>query len=152
MSKVIIVIICAIALIGLGIGIHNCILNSANSKTAIEKDAAKARIKKDRSVTVINNTNSKYIKESSLLTDKGVLIDHKDLIKNENIVFKNFDKNNAYEDEKKFKIILIDRYGLKYERVFESNAESNTDVVVTENDYVKQKGDSKRKLERAINE
>lgn len=69
----------------------------------------------------------------------------------ENIVFNDFDKDAAFEDESQFKIILIDRYGLRYEKIFEASEIGNTDVSIEESDYVKQSGDWKRKFGRTLN-
>lgn len=124
---------------------------SCRKKSRVENEVAKARIKEYRSVTVINNTSEKLVKECNLKTISGALVKHKDLNEIENIVFVDFDKDNAFENETEFVITLIDRFDIKYEKSFSANETGNTDVTISEEDYVAQSGDWKRKLERAIN-
>ena len=69
----------------------------------------------------------------------------------ENIVFLNFDGASVFKDEINFKIILPDRYGLKYVKLFTAPESRNTDVVIEEADYVKHSGDWKRKREKKLN-
>lgn len=97
------------------------------------------------------STSSKYIKECALSTEVGVNIAHKNEYKEENIVFTDFDKNDSFISDKIFKITLVDRHDLKYEHIFEANEKGNTDVVITDDDYVKQGGDLYKKIERALN-
>lgn len=127
------------------------LLTSCSKESQVEKDVAKARIKEYRSVTVINNTSEKLVKECNLTTASGTLVKHKDFNEIENIVFVDFDKDNAFENETEFVITLIDRFDIKYEKSFSANKTGNTDVIVTEEDYVAQSGDWKRKFERVIN-
>ena len=127
------------------------VLTSCSKKTQVENKVAKARTKEYRSVTVINNTSEKLVKECNLTTITGALVKHKDFNKIENIVFVNFDKDNAFENETEFVITLIDRFDIKYEKSFSANKTGNTDVIVTEEDYVDESGDWKRKFERVIN-
>lgn len=124
----------------------------SKTKEKVEDDVKEARKREYRSLTVTNQTLSKQISECNLTTATGVLVTHKKLEKFENIVFKNFDEGNAFENESDFKIELIDRYGLKFAKTFTANPKGNTDVVVTEEDYVEQPGDWKRRLERKINQ
>lgn len=139
-------------LIALILCISAFVFNACNNKKSVEKAAETVRTKTYRSITVINGTKSKYIAECSLTTENGVFIDHRKNSKLGNLIFKNFDSENAYKDEENFKIILIDRYGLKYEHKFSVNEEGNTDVLVSESDLVKQSGNLRKKLERKLNE
>lgn len=119
--------------------------------TTIEKQIAEVRRKEYRSITIINRTDEKLIKECRLTTADGILVYVVEEKKDENIVLKNFDKDKVYKDEKKFKVILIDRYGLRYEKIFEASEKGNTDVIVEQTDYVSQKGDFFRKFIKFFN-
>lgn len=129
------------------------VLMACDRKAIVENQAAEARIKDYRSVTVINNLSEKLIKECNLTTESGVMVKHTNKETTDNIVFKDFDKDSAFENETNFKITLIDRYGLKYEKPFIASSKGNTDVVINDSNYVKQSfwGDLKRKIEKAIN-
>lgn len=122
-----------------------------DKKTQTENEVAAVRTKEYRSVTVINNTAEKLMAECTLTTASGARIAHRDLNTDENIVFKDFDKNDAFETETQFKITLVDRHGIRYEHTFEANETGNTDVTITEDDYVRQSGDLFRKIQRALN-
>lgn len=123
---------------------------SCDKQKQVEKDAAKVRTEEYRSVTIINNLPEKFVEEYILTTDDGVMIARANRIIVGNHVFENFDKNEAYKDETQFKITLIDRYGLRYEKIFSASQSGNTDVVIDESNYVKQPGDWKRKVERML--
>ena len=129
------------------------VLMACDRKAIVENQAAEARIKDYRSVTVINNLSEKLIKECNLTTESGVMVKHTNKETTDNIVFKDFDKDSAFENETNFKITLIDRYGLKYEKPFIASSKGNTDVVINDSNYVKQSfwGDLKIKIEKAIN-
>lgn len=143
MSKIIIPII----VISVVFGIASC----SDPKNQTEKDIRIARSKSYRSVTVINKTPEKLVKECTLMTADGTPIVHQKEKKAENIVFLNFDPKQAFKNETQFKIILTDRYDLKYEKEFTANNKGNTNVVVEESDQVKQPGNSKKKIERILN-
>ena len=121
-----------------------------DKKTQTEKDVAEMRTKEYRSVNVINNTSEKLIAECNLTTKNGTLIDHKNKQETENITFKDFDKKHAFENEKEFKVILINRFGLKYEKDFIAKNTGTTDVVIDESCYVKQLGDWKKNVEKLL--
>ena len=126
---------------------------SCDRRTHTEKKVVEARNKDYRSVTIINNLTEKLIKECTLMTESGVMVKHIDKQTTDNIVFNNVDKNSDFKNETKFKIILIDRYGLKYEKTFIASTKGNTNVVINESNFVKQSffKDLKRKIEKAIN-
>lgn len=127
-----------------------CLAFTACDRNSAEK-AATARNKNYRSVTVINNLSEKLVKNCKLMTASGIQIAEQEKETYENIVFLNFDRKSVYKDESNFKIILTDRYGLKYEKLFTATENGNTDVVIEEADYVKQSGDWKRKIEKMLN-
>lgn len=124
-------------------------ISSCNKST--EKQVAEARKKDYRSVTIINKTDEKLIKECRLTTADGALVCIVKEKKDENIVLKDFDSKKAFENEKMFKIILIDRYGLRYEKIFEAAEKGNTDVIVEQTDFVSQKGDFFKKVIKFFN-
>lgn len=146
MSKIIIIPIIVISVFG----IITCIVKP-DPKNQTEKDVRIARSKSYRSVTVINKTPEKLVKECTLMTADGMLIVHQKEKKAENIVFVNFDPKQVFKNETQFKIILTDRYGLKYEKEFTANNEGNTNVVVEKSDQVKQSGNIKKKIEQILN-
>ncbi len=127
-----------------------CLAFAACDRNSAEK-AATARNKNYRSVTVINSLSEKLVKNCKLMTASGIQIAEQEKETYENIVFLNFDRKSVYKDESNFKIILTDRYGLKYEKLFTAAEKGNTDVVIEEADYVKQSGDWKRKIEKMLN-
>lgn len=120
-------------------------------KSNIEKEVREVRTKEYRSLTIINKTEEALISECILTTAQGVLVARQEKLTEENIVFANFDSKGAFKNEKDFKITLIDRYGLKYEKTFKAKEEGNTDVVITDENYVAQDGDWFRKVKRFFN-
>lgn len=64
---------------------------------------------------------------------------------------------DSYDKYEEFTVTLIDRYGIKYQRTVTVQKVSDTvpkvmiDVKITGEDYLKQKGDFKRKLDRFFN-
>lgn len=120
-------------------------------KKTIEKEVAEVRTKEYRSLTIINKTEETLISECILTTAQGVLVARQENLTEKNIVFANFDSKSAFKNEKDFKITLIDRYGLKYEKIFKAKEEGNTDVVIDEKDYVAQDGDWFKKVKRFFN-
>ena len=120
-------------------------------KMAVEREIATVRTKEYRSLTIINKTEETLIAECILTTVQGVLVARKEKIIEENIVFANFDAQEAFSNEKEFKITLIDRFGLKYEKTFKAKEKGNTDIVIDEKDYIAQEGDWFRKVKRFFN-
>lgn len=118
---------------------------------SVEKQVVEARKKDYRSVTIINKTDEKLIKECRLTTADGSLVDTVKEVKDENIVLQNFDSKKAFKNERMFKVILIDHYGLRYEKIFEAAEKGNTDVIVEKTDYVSQKGDFFKKVIKFFN-
>ncbi len=139
---------CAIGAIGAILGIVVFVSCSSDEKNQTERSVAAALTSTARSVTVINSLPEKHAQEYSLTTVVGELVAHENQVTVENFVF---DGLRAFKDETEFKITLIDRYGLKYEEVFEASLTGNTVVVIDESDYVEQSGDWKRKLDRFVN-
>ncbi len=120
-------------------------------KKTIEKEVAEVRTKEYRSLTIINKIEETLISECILTTAQGVLVARQEKLTEKNIVFANFDSKSAFKNEKDFKITLIDRYGLKYEKTFKAKEEGNTDVVIDDKSYVSQDGDWFKKVKRFFN-
>lgn len=120
-------------------------------KSNIEKEVREVRTKEYRSLTIINKTEETLINECTLTTLKGVLVARKEKLTENNIVFANFDAQEAFINEKDFKVTLIDRFCLKYEKTFKAKEKGNTDVVITDENYVAQDGDWFRKVKRFFN-
>ena len=96
-------------------------------KSNIENEVAEVRTKEYRSITIINKTEELLVSECILTTTQGVLIARKEKLTENNIVFANFDSKGAFKNEKDFKVTLIDRFCLKYEKTFQAKEEGNTD-------------------------
>ena len=120
-------------------------------KSNIENEVAEVRTKEYRSITIINKTEELLVSECILTTTQGVLIARKEKLTENNIVFANFDSKGAFKNEKDFKVTLIDRFCLKYEKTFQAKEEGNTDIVIDDENYVAQDGDWFRKVKRFFN-
>ena len=116
------------------------------------KNIREAKLSKEKSIVVINNTDSKYVTECKLTTEKGLPIDISPRnIDSKTITFLNFDKEKAFKDESSLRVEFTDRHGLKYEKIFTVNEECVTEVEIVNSDRVHQKGDLFKILEKAIN-
>jgi hypothetical protein len=120
-------------------------------KPNVVKEVREVRTKEYRSLTIINKTEETLINECTVTTLKGVLVARKEKLTENNIVFANFDAQEAFINEKDFKVTLIDRFSLKYEKTFKAKEKGNTDVVITDEDYVAQDGDWFKKVKRFFN-
>ncbi|MGP1438903.1 MAG: hypothetical protein ACTTKH_07515 [Treponema sp.] len=120
-------------------------------KSNIENEVREARTKDYRSLTIINKTGEQLIAECILTTVSGIMVARQEKTTEDNIVFANFDSKGAFKNEKEFKITLIDRFGLKYEKIFNAKLEGNTDVTIDEKAYISQDGDWFKKVKRFFN-
>ena len=120
-------------------------------KSNIENEVAEVRTKEYRSITIINKTEELLVSECILTTTQGVLVARKEKLTENNIVFANFDSKGAFKNEKDFKVTLIDRFYLKYEKTFQAKEEGNTDIVIDDENDVAQDGDWFRKVKRFFN-
>lgn len=120
-------------------------------KPNVVKEVREVRTKEYRSLTIINKTEETLINECTVTTLKGVLVARKEKLTENNIVFANFDAQEAFINEKDFKVTLIDRFSLKYEKTFKAKEKGNTDVVITDEDYLAQDGDWFKKVKRFFN-
>lgn len=104
--------------------------------------------KDERYLTIINATNQ-VINEVYVTVGEGTEIKKKEN-PNENTILVKI--SDAYDEYDTFTVTLIDRYGLKYEKsVSDVKKAGRTEVKITEDDSVKQKGDWKRKIDKFFN-
>lgn len=101
---------------------------------SIESKIRKVRNKKYRSVVVVNNTETKNIKEAKFFTSDGLIIDSQKKIKEDNILFANFDSTKEYSDVENFKIVLECKNNVKYEKYFKTEPQGLTVVKISEED------------------
>lgn len=101
---------------------------------SIESKIRKVRNKKYRSVVVVNNTETKNIKEAKFFTSDGLIIDSQKRIKEDNILFANFDLTKEYSDVENFKIVLECKNNVKYEKYFKTEPQGLTIVKISEQD------------------
>ena len=104
--------------------------------------------KNNKSITIINDTQQ-IINDVYIYVGEGTEIVHKKNPDNNNILitipkeFINYDS---------FKITLFDRYGLKYEKeIYGIEKPGRIEVRITKNDYIKQKGDWKKNIDKKFN-
>jgi len=102
----------------------------------IEKKVQNVRKKKYRSVVVVNYTNLDKLKEVALYTSDGLIISSQKNIKDDNILFENFDSKKMYSDVNSFKIIFKAKKNIKYEKLFKTNEKGLTIVHMNESDCI----------------
>lgn len=153
MKKIFIILITVIAVMALaftGYKIFNHFHfnpEDGDSRT-LNDDAEKDT--KHRYLTIINAT-SQIINEVHVTIGEGTEIEHG--------YQKNPDENsfsvkipNDYDEYTTFTITFIDRYGIKYQKKATNvKTQGRTEVKITEDDYVEQDGDFKRKIDRFLN-
>lgn len=148
MKKIIKILIAVFLIIVIGSGLAYFILND-NGDTRVTNDKAE-KDTEGRYLTLINNTNQ-VVNEVYVAVGNGTEIEHG--------YQNNPDENSFsieipkdYSEYDTFIVTFIDRYELKYEKeVTGVKEKGRTEVVVTEKDYVKQKGDLKRKIDKFFN-
>ena len=149
MKKIIGICLVIVAIIvGVGLLLKFGILDlpgKKDEKVTIEK-AEKS--KDDRYLTIINATDQ-VINEIYVTIGEGTEIE-KRKNPNENTVLIKI--SDAYDEYDTFTVALIDRYGFKYEKsVSDVKKNGRTEIKITEDDRVKQKGDWKRKIDKFFN-
>nr|WP_317283958.1 hypothetical protein [uncultured Sellimonas sp.] len=148
MKKVLIIFIVVVLILVAGIG-GFVYLSNRNGNSRVTNDKAE-KDEKNRYLTIINGTNQ-VINEVHITVGEGSEIEHS--------YQENPDENSfsvkipkQYDEYKEFVVTLIDRYGLKYEKkVTDIKENGRTEVKITEDDYTKQKGDTKRKIDQFFN-
>jgi hypothetical protein len=101
---------------------------------SVEARIRKVRNKKYRSVVVVNNTETKNIKEVKFFTSDGLIIDSQKRVKKDNVLFANFDSTKEYSDVENFKIVFECKNNVKYEKYFKTEPQGLTVVKVSEED------------------
>lgn len=148
MKKIIVNLTLVILVVVAGFGVFNHITNKDGSSRVGNDNAEKDT--QGRYLTIINDTNQ-VINEVHITVGEGTEI--------EQSYQKNPDENSFsveipkdYDEYETFIVIFIDRYGLKYqEKVTNVKERGRTEVKITEDDYVKQDGDLKRKIDKFFN-
>ncbi|MEE0877854.1 MAG: hypothetical protein UH788_01125 [Treponemataceae bacterium] len=115
-------------------------------KNEVENSNSEVLTSSKRSVIIVNKTESEVFKSCSFWTHDGIKVDGIGfdesirVIKDgqgENITIKNIDEKEGFENYDKFKIVLIDSMGIKFEKEFVANEEGETVVTISEDDMVK---------------
>lgn len=148
MKKIIMTLTVVILAVVVGFGVFNYILNKDGSSRVNNDKAEKDT--QGRYLTIINDTKQ-VINEVHITVGEGTEI--------EQSYQENPDENSFsieipkdYDEYETFTVIFIDRYGLKYqEKVTNVKERGRTEVKITEDDYVKQDGDFKRKIDKFFN-
>lgn len=108
-------------------------LTSCRDKS-VESEIRKVRNKKYRSVVVVNDTAIEKIKEVKLFTSDGLIVDSQKRVKEDNVLFANFDSTKEYADISDFKIVFECKNNIKYEKYFQTNPRGLTIVKISEED------------------
>ena len=101
---------------------------------SVESEIRKVRNKKYRSVVVVNDTAIEKIKEVKLFTSDGLIVDSQKRVKEDNVLFANFDSTKEYADISDFKIVFECKNNIKYEKYFQTNSRGLTIVKISEED------------------
>ena len=146
MKKVLIISISIIVLIAATI-LTIVIINKKDSR--ISNDAAE-KDKNGRYLTIINNTNQ-IINEVHIKVGNGTEIEEMKQINPDEKSF-SMKMPSQYSEYETFTIVLIDRYDMKYQKeVSEVRKKGRTEVEITEENYVKEKGDFFDKIDKFFN-
>lgn len=142
-SLVLFVIVCII-----GLGIYNHISNK-DGESRVPNDIAEKDVE-NRYLTIINDTEQ-IINEVHIYVGEGTEIAHGYQHNPDEQSF-SVQIPNSYDEYNEFIVVLIDRYGLKYEKQVDDVSQTGrTEVKIDANDNVKQKGDWKRNLDKWFN-
>lgn len=130
-------------------GIFVILLNRHEGDSRVDNDDAIKNPQK-RYLSIINDTDQ-IINEVHVMVGEGIEIE-KAYQKNPDEKSYSIEIPKEYEKFDTFTIVFIDRYGLKYQTVVSDvKTEGMTEVKVSEEDYIKQDGDLKRKWDRMMN-
>lgn len=141
--------IIAIFVVGIiGIGAINGLFNK-DKNTKVTNDVAE-KDTDSRYLTIVNDTDQ-LINEVIVLVGEGTEIEQARQ-KNPNEKSFSIKIPTQYNEYKDFTVVLIDRYGLKYQKtVTNMTAQGRVEVKINENDYVKQRWDIMRKINKFFN-
>ncbi len=137
----------------LSITVSILLLNGCGfSKKTMQSDIRKAETSSKRSLIVVNNLSDKAVKSCEIFTINGESITNQENLEGDrsSIVFYNFDPKNIYKNVDNFKIVLIDKYGFKYEKQFLIKKNGPTIIQIDSNARIKQSMDTKRKIEKFL--
>lgn len=146
-----VVVIIVSLIIGVLIGGHSELKKVINPEPnpIIEPSKAEEQKEKERFVTVINETNN-IIEELVILVSEGTVVTKKSKIDDESTTIKISD---AYKDYSIFTITVTDNYGYLYKKeIFDLPKQGVTEVKITTDNRVEQKGDGWRRIEEFFNE
>lgn len=148
MAKKIIAFMLLIIFAVAGLGIYNHITNK-DGQSRVSNDIAENDTK-GRYLTIINETGQ-IINEVHIFVGEGTEINQ---CYQHNPDEKSFSIEipKAYDKYDKFKVTIIDRYDLKYEKqITDVNKHGRIEVKITEANYIKQSGDWKKKIDKMFN-
>lgn len=120
-----------------------------NKNPSSEEDNKKAeKDTEHRYLTIVNKTEV-IINHIYITVGNGSKVASRENPDDTNIIIQIPDEFKKYSD---FTITLIDRYDLKYEKNISNVPETGrTEVTVSQDNYVKQKGDWWKKINKAFN-
>lgn len=147
-----VIIICITFLIVGGgiILINNYKHPNADGNSRKPNDSAVKEEKEIRILTIINKVDT-IINEVHVTVGEGTELEHA-YQKNPDSNSFSIEISGDYEEYDTFQISVIDRYDFKYEKEITNVPETGrTEVVMTEEDYVEQKGDWKKKIDKWFN-
>ncbi len=153
MKKKLLIILAIIALVVIGI-----VIGAVGILHFKDKDEGDSRVtneeaeedKEERYLTIINDTGE-VLNEVRIFVGEGSEI--------ESAYQKNPDETSfsikipeEFEEYDTFTIVFIDRYEFKYEKTISGVAtEGRTEVKISQDDYIKQDGDTFKKIEKWFN-
>lgn len=124
-------------------------LSNGDGNTRVTNDKAQ-KDKKERYLTIINDTGE-IINEVRITVGEGTEINS---AFQENPDEQSFSIKipREYKEYSEFTVILIDRYGMRFQKKVEDvPKKGRTEVKITEDDYVEQDGDWKRGWDKFFN-
>lgn len=148
MKKVITVLIVLVGLVIVGFGTFYYFFDD-KGETRIENDKAE-KDEDGRYLTIVNGTNQ-VINEVHVTVGDGTEIESCEQNNPDEDSF-SVEIPDEYSEYTEFNVIFIDRFGMKYEKKINDVPESGRkEIKLTSDDYVKQSGDFKRKIDRFFN-
>lgn len=149
-NKRVLKIIVAILIITLFSGNSGCSgCSKKENKSKTTNDNAQKK-KRERYLTIINKTGQ-VINEVHITVGEGTEISAAH-IKNPKEDSFSVKIPDDYDEYTTFHVILEDRYGFQYEKeVSDVSKKGRTEVKLTDEDKIKQKGDWKRKIDQIFN-
>ena len=134
----------------LGMGAMYLYMNQPGGRrTAVSNEEAQSD-KENRYLTIVNKTGQ-IINEMRVTVGDGSEIESlKQVMPDE----KSYSVKipDSFREYSTFTVTFLDRYGMLYEKTVDQAAETGrTEVVVTKEDYVEQKGDWKRRVDQWFN-